>query len=338
MQSANVVIVGAAGLVGQQIASVLAEHMQGLPVGELRLVASDRSAGHELSVLGRRLTVEAISPASFQGMDFAFFAAPNEVSAKYAPIAAELGVVAIDKSSHFRMQDGIPLVVPEVNMRHIGPADRIIASPNCSTIQLVMAIGPLDRAFGLRRVVVSTYQAVSGSGREALEGLDAEARDWADGAEPQAKAYREPIAFNVLAQCDSFLADGFTKEEHKLRFETRKILGRPDLPLAATAVRVPVRVGHSEAVTVEFARDVSPDEAREALRGLPGVRVVDDPGASVYPTPLAAAGQDDVFVGRIRQDPDRPDTLHMFVVADNLRKGAATNAVQIAEALWQSGM
>ncbi len=337
MQNANVVIVGAAGLVGQEIAAVLAEHQNSLPVGEIRLVASDRSAGHELTVLGRRLPVEAISPESFLGMDFAFFAAPNDVSAIYAPIAAAAGVVAIDKSSHFRMQDAIPLVVPEVNLHHVSPEDRIIASPNCSTIQLVMALGPLERAFGIRRVVVSTYQSVSGSGREALEGLDAESRDWAAGQEPKPTAYREPIAFNVLAQCDAFQPDGFTKEELKLRQETRKILGRPDLALAATAVRVPVRVGHAEAVTVEFSRNVSADEARDLLRGQPGVRVVDDPEAGLYPTPLAAAGQDDVLVGRVRQDPDRPDTLHLFVVADNLRKGAATNAVQIAEALWQTG-
>ncbi len=337
MHSANIVIVGAAGLVGQEIAAVLAEHSSTLPVGEIRLVASDRSAGHKLSVLGRSLSVEAISPDSFQDMDFAFFAAPNEVSAHYAPIAAQVGAVAIDKSSHFRMQDGVPLVVPEVNFDHIGPEDRIIASPNCSTIQLVMALGPLERAFGINRVIVSTYQSVSGSGREALDGLEAESRDWALGQQPTPKAYREPIAFNVLAQCDAFQPDGYTKEELKLRQETRKILGRPDLALAATAVRVPVRVGHAEAVTLEFTRKVSPDEARDLLRGQSGVRIVDDPQAGIYPTPLAAAGQDDVLVGRLRQDPDREDTLHLFVVADNLRKGAATNAVQIAEALWQNG-
>ncbi len=334
MQSVNIVIVGAAGLVGQEIAGVLAEHTSALPVGEIRLVASDRSAGHELVALGRRLTVEAISVESFRDMDFAFFAAPNDVSAHYAPIAAQAGAVAIDKSSHFRMQGGIPLVVPEVNFDHIGADDRIIASPNCSTIQLVMALGPLDRAFGITRVIVSTYQSVSGSGREALDGLEAETRAWAAGEATEPRAYRDPIAFNVLAQCDAFQSDGFTKEELKLRQETRKILGRPDLPLAATAVRVPVRVGHAEAVSVEFARKVSPEEARELLRGQRGVRIVDDPAAEIYPTPLAAAGQDDVLVGRMRQDPDRDDTLHFFVVADNLRKGAATNAVQIAEALW----
>ncbi len=337
MQSANVVIVGAAGLVGQEIALLLAEHGGALPVGEIRLVASDRSAGRELTALGRRLTVEAISEDSFRGMDFAFFAAPNDVSAHYAPIAAQAGVVCIDKSSHFRMQEGIPLVVPEVNLGHIGHEDRIIASPNCSTIQLVMALGPLERAYGIRRVIVSTYQSVSGSGREALDGLEAEARAWAGGAAIEPKAYREPIAFNVLAQCDAFQPDGFTKEELKLRQETRKILGRPDLELAATAVRVPVRIGHAEAVTVELGRGVTAEEARELLRDQKGVRIVDDPRAEVYPTPLQAAGQDDVLIGRLRQDPDREDTLHFFVVADNLRKGAATNAVQIAEALWQSG-
>ena len=336
MRRANVVIVGAAGLVGLEIAKVLAERADRLPVGRLRLAASDRSAGQTLDFQGAEHPVVQISEESFRDMDFAFFATPNDVSARYAPIAAEMGVAAIDKSSHFRMADGVPLVVPEVNLNHISADDRIIASPNCSTIQLVVALAPIEKAFGIRRVLVSTYQSVSGSGRVALEGLEREARAWSAEEDVGAQAYREPIAFNVLAQCDAFLPDGFTKEEHKLRFETRKILGRPDLPIAATAVRVPVRVGHAEAVTVELSRKVGEDEVRSALRDQPGLRLVDDPGKETYPTPRMAAGRDDVLVGRVRLDPDRGDTVHLFVVADNLRKGAATNAVQIAEALWQS--
>ncbi len=234
------------------------------------------------------------------------------------------------------MHDATPLVVPEVNFDAITGDTRIIASPNCSTIQLVMALAPLERTAGLGRVLVSTYQSVSGSGREALEGLEAEARAYAAGEEIAPKAYAQPIHMNVLAQCDAFLEDGFTKEEQKLRQETRKILSRPDLPLAATAVRVPVRVGHSEAVTVELGRPMDAAEARRLLGEQPGVRVVDDPQHAIYPTARMADGIDEVLVGRVRQDPDRADVLHLFVVADNLRKGAATNAVQIAEAIWKT--
>ena len=336
MHKANVVIVGAPGLVGLQIARVLEDHRDRFPVGEVRLVASGRSAGQQLTVLGESRPVEALTEDAFQGMDFAFFATPNDVSAKFAPIAAAAGALAIDKSSHFRMQDGVPLVVPEVNPQAITPETRIIASPNCSTIQLVMALQPLEQEVGIRRVIVSTYQSVSGSGREALEGLEAEARAYAADEEIAPQAYAQPIHMNVLAQCDAFLPDGFTKEEHKLRQETRKILSRPDLSLAATAVRVPVRVGHSEAVTLELTRPLDAAQARRLLAAQPGVQLVDDPAHDLYPTARMAEGIDDVLVGRVRQDPDAPDVLHLFVVADNLRKGAATNAVQIAEAVWQT--
>ncbi|MDA8346465.1 MAG: aspartate-semialdehyde dehydrogenase [Thermaerobacter sp.] len=336
MRKANVVIVGAPGLVGLQIARVLEDHRDRFSVGKVRLVASGRSAGQQLTVLGAVRPVEALTEDVFGGMDFAFFATPNDVSAKFAPVAAAAGSVAIDKSSHFRMQEDVPLVVPEVNPHAIGPETRVIASPNCSTIQLVMALAPLERAAGIARVIVSTYQSVSGSGREALEGLEAEARAYAIGEEITPQSYAQPIHMNVLAQCDAFMPDGFTKEEQKLRLETRKIFSRPDLPLAATAVRVPVRIGHSEAVTVELRRPMDAAEARSLLSAQPGVKVLDDPAQQVYPTARMAEGIDDVLVGRVRQDPDRADTLHLFVVADNLRKGAATNAVQIAEVIWKA--
>ncbi len=336
MRKANVVIAGAPGLVGLQIARVLEDHRDLLPLGKVRLVASGRSAGQELSLLGRAYPVEALGEDAFEDMDFAFFATPNDVSAKYAPIAAAAGAVAIDKSSFFRMQEEIPLVVPEVNPGAITSQTKIIASPNCSTIQLVMALAPLERAVGIERVLVSTYQSVSGSGREALEGLEAEAQAYAGGEEIPPQAYAQPIHMNVLAQCDSFLPDGFTKEERKLRLETRKILSRPSLRIAATAARVPVRISHSEAVTVELRHPLKADEARRLLAAQPGVRVVDDPDQGLYPTARMAEGIDDVLVGRVREDPDEPSVLHLFVVADNLRKGAATNAVQIAEAIWQS--
>lgn len=336
MRAINVVIVGAMGLVGQEIGKVILEHQNGLPIGAVRLLATERSAGRRVAFGDRVLEVEEIAEEAFRGADFAFFATPNDVSERWAPIAAEAGAIVIDKSSRFRMDEGIPLVVPEVNIGAVGADDRIIASPNCSTIQLVMALWPLERAVGIRALHVDTYQSVSGSGREAMTGLTEEVREWKQGEEGAARAYTQPVAFNVLAQCDSFLPDGSTREEQKLRLETRKILARQDLPISATAVRVPVLVGHAEAVRVELSETVDVAKAHELLAAQPGVRVVDDPTKGIYPTPRMAAGQDDVLVGRVRRDLDYPNVLHLFIVADNLRKGAATNAVQIAEALWRN--
>lgn len=336
MREPDVVIAGAMGLVGKEILKVLEERRDTLPIGSLRLLATERSAGRSLTFQGREIEVQPIGEEAFRGADFAFFATPNDVSEHFAPVAAANGAVAIDKSSRFRMEPMVPLVVPEVNLDAIGESQRIVASPNCSTIQLVMALWPLERAIGLQSIHVDTYQSVSGSGREAMAGLEDEVQAHARGDDATPSAYAQPIAFNVLAHCDSFLPDGFTKEEQKLRLETRKILRRPDLPVSATAVRVPVMVGHAEAVRIELRRPAEVSEVHALLAAQPGVRVVDAPEKSVYPTPRMAAGQDDVLVGRVRRDLDYANVIHLFVVADNLRKGAATNAVQIAEALWHT--
>jgi aspartate-semialdehyde dehydrogenase len=327
----SVVVVGATGLVGTTLLRVLEERR--FPVARLRLGASGQADGRTAEFAGERLPIEAVDERLFDGAEVAFFAAGNDVSLRYAPVAVRSGAYAIDKSSAFRMDPAVPLVVPEVNGHLLPQAPAIVASPNCSTIQLVMVLEPLRRQAAIRRVAVSTYQAVSGTGREAVEELLEQSRGYLAGAEAAPKVYPRPIAFNVLPHCDAFEADGFTREETKLVRETRRILEEPDLPLVATAVRVPSLVGHGEAVEIAFASAVTPAEAREALADFPGVRVVDDPSALDYPTPRDAAGRDDVLVGRIRRDPTVPWGLVLFVVADNLRKGAALNAVQIAERL-----
>ncbi|BDG59425.1 aspartate-semialdehyde dehydrogenase [Caldinitratiruptor microaerophilus] len=333
----NVAILGASGLVGQELLRILAERR--FPVRQLKVLATSRSAGQTIEYMGEELTIEEARPEAFEGVDIAFFAASNDASRELAPEAVRRGCVVIDKSSYWRMDPEVPLAVPEVNPEAIRRHKGILASPNCSTIQLVMALHPLKAAAGLRRVVVSTYQSVSGTGKDAVEELRQQAPRvlQGDGVGP-GRVYEKPIAFNVLARCDAFEANGYTKEEMKLTRETRKILEMPDLPISATAVRVPVFVGHSESVLVETGRPLSVEEAREALRRQPGVVVVDDPERLEYPDALSAAGRDEVFVGRIREDLSAPGSLWMWVVSDNLRKGAALNAVQIAEFLVQEGL
>ena len=327
----RVAVVGATGLVGQQVLRVLEERR--FPVDELRPLATARSAGRVVEFGGASWEVREVSAAALQGIDFAFFAASGEVSRELAPAAARAGAVVIDKSNTFRMDPDVPLVVPEVNGHALARHRNLIASPNCSTIQLVVVLKPLLDAFGLRRVVVSTYQAVSGTGAAALEELEAATRADMEGRSFQPQVYPHPIAFNVLPHCDRFEAEAATLEEWKLVRESRKILERDDLAVTATAVRVPVRVGHSEAVWLETEREASPEALRQVLAAAPGVVVQDDPAAAVYPTPLEVAGRDEVFVGRIRRDPTGERSFWLWIVADNLRKGAATNAVQIAEAL-----
>lgn len=332
----TVVVVGATGAVGQALLEVLDE--RDFPMDELRLAASERSAGGTIRFRKEDLPLRPPSQELFKGASLAFFCAGADVARALAPAAVEQGCLVIDKSNAFRMDPAVPLVVPQVNGRAIAGHQGIIASPNCSTIQLVMALYPIDRLAGLERVVVSSYQSVSGTGKDAMAELLAQTRAALEGDRVPPAVYPRPIAFNVLPHCDAFLADGYTVEEHKFVDEARKILGRPDLRLTATAVRVPVLVGHAEAVNVECRKPVTVEAARAALEVMPGVVVRDDPAQAGYPTPLDVAGTDNVVVGRIRPDPTVPHGLNLWVVADNLRKGAASNAVDIAEALIGMGL
>ncbi|MBE3591081.1 MAG: aspartate-semialdehyde dehydrogenase [Firmicutes bacterium] len=336
MSGYRVAVVGAPGAVGSRVLRVLEERR--FPVRVLRALGSERSAGSRVRFAGEELPVERASAAALDGIDLAFFAVGDAVSRELAPEARRRGAVVVDKSNAFRMEPDVPLVVPEVNADALEGHRGLVASPNCSTIQLVVALAPLHREAGLRSVTVATYQAVSGSGAEAMEELRRQAEGYLAGDEPPPGVYPHPIAFNVLPQCDRFLDDGSTREEMKLVLEPRKILGLPELAVAATAVRVPVFIGHSEAVWAEFERPLSVVRAREILASAPGVALRDDPQAGVYPTPREAAERDEVLVGRLRPDPVRPHGLSLWIVADNLRKGAATNAVQIAEALVERGL
>ncbi|RME82897.1 MAG: aspartate-semialdehyde dehydrogenase [Zetaproteobacteria bacterium] len=330
----RVAVVGATGEVGRTMLEILEERR--FPAAEVAAVASSRSAGERLSFAGEDVIVQAIEDFDPAGWDIALFSAGASVSREWAPRFAEAGCFVIDNSSAWRMDPEIPLVVPEVNAHAIAQAEkrRIIANPNCSTIQMVVVLKPLHDAAPIRRVVVSTYQAVSGAGRKAIDELAEQARLMLSGriddAKPQVFPHR--IAFNVIPHIDVFMDDGYTKEEHKMMFETRKIM-EADIAVSATTVRVPVFYGHAESVNVTFAEPLDADRAREILADAPGVAVVDDPSTEDYPMPLEAAGTDAVWVGRIRNDPSWPNSLNLWIVADNVRKGAALNAVQIAEIL-----
>jgi aspartate-semialdehyde dehydrogenase len=318
-------------LVGGELLRVLEQ--RSFPLARLRGFATGRSAGHFLRFRGEDLPLEEVTPNAFAGLDLAFFCVDAEVAKTLAPIAAAQGCTVIDKSSAFRRDPDIPLAVPEVNPQVLHGRPRIVASPNCSTIQLVVALWPLHRAAGLRRVVVSTYQSVSGTGREAMSELKAQARTILAGEEARPELYPHPIAFNLFPQIEAFGADGYCREEVKLFEETRRILELPDLRITATTVRVPVFVGHCEAVNVELDRRMTRAEAIQCLRAAPGIVVLEHD----YPTPMLCQGRDEVFVGRVREDPSLDRALDLWVVADNLRKGAATNAVQIAEFLQGEG-
>jgi aspartate-semialdehyde dehydrogenase len=327
----TVAIAGATGVVGGTVRGILEE--RGFPVGELRLLASARSQGRQLAFRGEQVIVQTLTADAFEGVDLAFFAAGGAVSTEFVPQAAARGAVVIDKSSAFRADPTVPLVVPEVNPQHLDDHKGIIATPNCSTIQMVVALKPIYDAAGIERVVVSTYQAVSGSGKQGIDDLERQAHEWAAGLEPSLGLYPHPIAFNLLPHIDSFLASGYTREEQKMVDETVKIFADPDLKVTATCVRVPVFGAHSEAINVQTRLSLSADEARALLRDAPGIAVVDDPADLRYPMPLDAEGHDPVYVGRIREDHTTANCLDLWVVADNLRKGAALNAVQIAEEL-----
>jgi len=332
----RVAIAGATGVVGGTVRAILEE--RGFPVGELRLLASARSSGRRLPFRGAEVEVQELGAGSFAGVDLAFFAAGGSVSKEFAPQAVAAGATVIDKSSMFRMDPGVPLVVPEVNADHLAAHTGIIATPNCSTIQMVVALKPIYDAVGIERVVVSTYQAVSGSGQGGIAALDAQARRWAAGEPVEAQFYPHQIAFNVLPHIDSFLPSGYTKEEQKMVDETAKIFADPELKVVATCVRVPVFGAHSEAINVQTRRKLTVAEARELLAAAPGIELVDDPAELRYPLPLDAEGKDPVFVGRIREDVTVNNGLDLWVVGDNLRKGAALNAVQIAEELVRRGL
>ncbi|MFC1920601.1 aspartate-semialdehyde dehydrogenase [Chloroflexota bacterium] len=329
MNGYKVAIVGATGLVGQEFIKVLVQ--RNFPVESVRLLASYRSAGKKLYFAHQEIEVEETVAESFENVDIALFSAGGETSKHFSPLAAQAGAVVIDNSSAFRMVPGVPLVVPEVNVEDIKLHKGIIANPNCSTIQMVVALYPLHKVNPIKRIIVDTYQAVGGTGAAAIEELTAQTKLVLDGQNTVPHVYPHQIAFNILPEIDVFLDNGYTKEEWKMVEETRKIMHAPDIAVSATCVRVPVIIGHSEAVHVEFSHTMLPEDARRILSQAPGVKVLDDPVLSLYPQAWAAAGTDEVYIGRIRQDASNSRGLAMWVVSDNIRKGAALNAVQIAE-------
>ncbi len=335
-KSLKVAVVGATGAVGNLMVKVLEE--RSFPVGELTLLASVRSLGKTLPFKGTELPVQELREDSFHGIQVALFSAGGSVSKKFAPLAAAAGCVVIDNSSAFRMDPKVPLIVPEVNPDAVAPHPNIIANPNCSTIQMVVALKPIYDAAGIKRIVVTTFQAVSGTGKRAIEELRQQVAAVVEGREVTREIYPYQIAFNCFPHIGAFLENGYTEEEMKMVNETRKIFRDPEIAVCATTVRIPVLFGHSEAVNIETRTPIGVDEVRALLAKAPGVRVVDDVARARYPIPLEAAGTDDTLVGRIRQDPSAANGLAMWVVADNIRKGAATNAVQIAELLVARGL
>ena len=336
MDAYSIAVVGATGAVGTALLSLVDRGI--LPIGAVRLCASRRSAGRELAFGGRTAAVEEVSDEALSASDFVFISATTEVSRSVAPRAAELGAVAIDDSSAFRMDPAVPLVVPEVNAPDLDGHRGIVAIPNCSTTPLAMVLDALGRLGRVERVVAATYQSVSGTGAAAVAELRDQSASVLSGGGVEPRAYPHQIAFNALPHIDDFEGDGYTREERKMLFETRKILHRPDLPLSATCVRVPVMVGHSEAVQVELADRVDPADARAALAAYPGISVVDDPDSGRYPMPVEAAGRDEVLVGRVRADSSHPRGLALWLSSDNLLKGAALNALQIAGEMARRGL
>ncbi len=331
----KVAVVGATGAVGNLMVKVLEE--RAFPVSSLKLLASARSVGKTLPFRGVEVPVEELVEDSFNGVQLALFSAGGAISKKFAPIAARAGTIVIDNSNAWRMDPKVPLVVPEVNAEAALSHSGIIANPNCSTIQMVVALKPIHDAARIRRIVVTTFQAVSGTGKRAIEELRNQVSDIMNGREAVRQIYPHQIAFNCFPHIGPFLENGFSEEEMKMVNETRKIFEDSKIRVCATTVRIPVIYGHSESINIETEKPVSPEEARMLLKEAPGVRVIDDPSSGRYPVPLDAAGHDETLVGRIRIDPSVENGLAMWVVADNIRKGAATNAVQIAEFLVKHG-
>jgi aspartate-semialdehyde dehydrogenase len=329
-------VAGATGAVGSTILRVLAERR--FPVGELVPLASARSVGTKVSFAGADLEVREMTEDAIQGLDLVLSSAGGKVSSEWAPKWIEAGAVVVDNTSFWRMHEDVPLVVAGVNDDAVAGHNGLVANPNCTTMQMMVALKPILDAAGIERLIVSTYQSVSGTGRKAIEELRAESQAVLDGDKINPpEVYPHQVAFNVLPQVETFKdGDDYTTEERKVMAETRKILGlTEDVGISATCARVPVVTGHSESVNVQTERDLSPEECRELLSEFPGLIVLDDPGAGIYPLPIAAAGRDEVLVGRIRRDPSHERCLNLWVVGDNLRKGAATNAVQVAELLHQ---
>jgi aspartate-semialdehyde dehydrogenase len=332
----NVAVVGATGVVGLEFLKIAAERH--FPVKELKLLATQRSAGKRIRFGETEITVETTTPESFKGADFVFISASGAASKEYAPIARDAGAIVIDDSSVWRQDPDVPLVIPEVNPQDVEWHKGILAIPNCSTTPVVTCLWPLHKVNRVTRVIADTYQAVSGTGTAAVAELEQQTRDWVAGHESVPHVYSHQIAFNVLPHVDTFMDSGYTKEEWKMTAETRKIMHEPDLPLSATCVRVPVFFTHSVSVHAEFERPMSADDVREILRQAPGVVVQDEPSVNLYPTPRFAAGQDPVYAGRIREDASSPNGIAMWVACDNIRKGAALNAIQIAEEMIARGV
>ena len=324
-------VVGATGAVGRIVLDQI--QMRALPYKRLRLLASARSAGQIIRVGDQQITVELMEPSAFEGVDVVIASTPDEVSAEFTPWAVERGAIVVDESGYWRMDPKVPLVVPEVNTAAIDDHQGIIASPNCSTTQMVVALAPLHRAAGVKRVVVSTYQATSGAGLAGEEELQSSTRGALAGNIPASKTFQYPIAFNLIPQIGSEKHEGYTSEEMKMVHETRKIMGDDSIVVCPTCVRVPVAIGHSESILVETERPLTVEEARSLFASAAGVTVLDDLKEKKYPMPVDSAGKDDVFVGRVRKDLSSPNGIAFWCVSDNLRKGAATNAVQIAEVL-----
>ena len=329
----NVAIAGATGAVGELMIQVLEE--RNFPVGEMRFLASSRSAGKVLKWKGNDLAIQEMTKDSFKGIDIALFSAGGGRSKEFAPAAVDAGAVVVDNSSAFRMEDDVPLVVPEVNPEDIGLYTKrgIIANPNCTTIIMIVALKPLYNYSRVKRVVVSSYQSSSGAGAQAMAELIKQTKDWSAGKPLEVSAFQHQLLFNVIPHIDSFSENGYTKEEMKMHNETRKMLHDDQIQVSATCVRVPVLSAHSEAVTIETERAITAEKARELFNDAPGVEVLDDPASNTYPMPLFVAGQDTCYVGRIRKDYSADNALSFWVVGDQLRKGAATNAIQIAEIL-----
>lgn len=334
MSGYRVAILGATGMVGREFLKILQQRQ--FPVSDLVLLASDRSAGKTMAFGSKEIVVQETTPDSFKGVDIVLASAGAEISREFSPIAAAAGAVVVDNSRAFRMEPEVPLVVPEVNLEDAKEHRGIIANPNCSTIQMVVALYPIHRVNPIRRVIVDTYQAVSGTGSPAIDELLDQARAVLEGGNPMSRVYPHQIAFNLFPHIEPFQENGYSREEMKMLLETRKIMHAPEILVSATTVRVPVQIGHSEAIHLELTEPMTPAEAREILSRAPGVVVLDDPANNGYPTPWDATGRDETFVGRIRKDISHPNGLAMWVVADNIRKGAALNAVQIAEALIQN--